>query len=89
MSHKLSWVAAALTGEQAHTPQRVTRCARSVFWLQQLLLSPRLPASGPPGTFDKPKAAGNVQATEAPQVSPHEIMVKQGRILPVEYWDAF
>jgi hypothetical protein len=31
------------------------------------------------GTFDKPKAA----------VSPHEIMVKQGRILPVEYWDAF
>jgi hypothetical protein len=37
------------------------------------------------------KVAGNVQATEAPgaQVSPHEIMVKQGRILPVEYWDAF
>jgi hypothetical protein len=29
-----------------------------------------------------------VQATEAPgaPVSPHEIMVKQGRILPVEYW---
>ena len=41
------------------------------------------------GTFDKPKAAGNVQATEAPQVSPHEIMVKQGRTLPAEYWDAF
>jgi hypothetical protein len=29
-----------------------------------------------------------VQATEAPggPVSPHEIMVKQGRSLPVEYW---
>ena len=37
-------------------------------------------------TFDKPKVAGHVQATEAPPVSPHEIMVKQGRILPVEYW---
>ena len=39
-------------------------------------------------TFDRPKVAGDVQATEvrgAP-VSPHEIMVKQGRILPVEYW---
>jgi hypothetical protein len=34
-------------------------------------------------TFDGPKVAGHVQATEAP---PHEIMVKQGRILPVEYW---
>ena len=32
-------------------------------------------------TFDKPKVAGHVQATEAPPVSPHEIMVKQGRIL--------
>ena len=34
------------------------------------------------------KVAGEVQATEAPgaPVSPHEIMVKQGRILPVEYW---
>jgi len=38
-------------------------------------------------TFDAPKV-GHVQATEAPgaPVSPHEIMVKQGRILPVEYW---
>ena len=34
------------------------------------------------------KVAGDVQATEAPgaPVSPHEIMVKQGRVLPVEYW---
>jgi hypothetical protein len=34
------------------------------------------------------KVAGEVQATEAPgaPVSPHEIMVKQGRSLPVEYW---
>jgi len=39
-------------------------------------------------TFDGPKVAGEVQATEAPgtPVSPHEIMVKQGRLLPVEYW---
>ena len=39
-------------------------------------------------TFDGPKVAGHVQATEAPggPVSPHEIMVKQGRSLPVEYW---
>ena len=43
-------------------------------------------------TFDGPKVAGKVagevQATEAPgaPVSPHEIMVKQGRHLPVEYW---
>ena len=39
-------------------------------------------------TFDRPKVAGDVQATEAPgaPVSPHEIMVKQGRVLPVEYW---
>jgi len=35
----------------------------------------------------KPKAVGGVQATETPpQVSPHEIMVKQVRTLPVEYW---
>ena len=37
-------------------------------------------------TFDKPKVAGHVQATEAPPVSPHEIMVKQGRTFPVQYW---
>jgi hypothetical protein len=31
--------------------------------------------------------AGDVQATETPaQVSPHEIMIKQASILPVEYW---
>ena len=39
-----------------------------------------------PATYDGRKVAGHVQATEAPPVSPHEIMVKQGRILPVEYW---
>ena len=39
-------------------------------------------------TFDRPKVAGDVQATEArgAPVSPHEIMVKQGRVLPVQYW---
>ena len=40
--------------------------------------------------FAKPKAVADVQATEtSASVSPHEIMVKQGRILPVEYWPAF
>jgi hypothetical protein len=40
--------------------------------------------------FAKPKAVADVQATETPgQVLPHEIMVKQGRTLPVEYWPAF
>ena len=32
-------------------------------------------------TFDKPKVAGHVQATEAPPVSPHEIMVKRSSAL--------
>jgi hypothetical protein len=38
-------------------------------------------------TFARPKTALYVQSTEerAP-VSPHEIMIKQGRSLPVEYW---
>jgi hypothetical protein len=38
-------------------------------------------------TFANPKAAFHVQSTEelAP-VSPHEIMIKHGRTLPVEYW---
>jgi len=41
-------------------------------------------------TFAKSKVAGPVQATEtSAPVSPHEIMIKQGRNLPVEYWDAF
>jgi hypothetical protein len=41
-------------------------------------------------TFARSKVAGPVQATEtSAQVSPHEIMIKQGRNLPVEYWDAF
>jgi hypothetical protein len=41
-------------------------------------------------TFAKSKVAGSVQATEtSAPVSPHEIMIKQGRNLPVEYWDAF
>jgi hypothetical protein len=41
-----------------------------------------------PATYEGPKVAGHVQATEVPgvSVSPHEIMVKQGRSLPVEYW---
>jgi hypothetical protein len=40
-----------------------------------------------PATYDGPKVAGHVQATEAPTpVTPHEIMVKQGRSLSVEYW---
>src|SRR5215831_16445343 len=39
-------------------------------------------------TFARSKVAGPVQATEtSAPVSPHEIMIKQGRNLPVEYWD--
>jgi hypothetical protein len=38
-------------------------------------------------TFARPKVAGHVQATEtSAPVSPHEIMVKQGKSIPVEYW---
>ena len=37
-------------------------------------------------TVAGPKFAG--KETSAP-VSPHEIMVKQGKVLPVEFWDAF
>ena len=38
-------------------------------------------------TFARSKVAGLVEATEtSAPVSPHEIMVKQGRTLPVEYW---
>jgi len=36
----------------------------------------------------KPEFAGKVEnASEA--LSPHEIMVKQGKALPAEFWDAF
>ena len=38
-------------------------------------------------TVARSKLAGPVQATEPPApVAPHEIMVKQGGSLPVEYW---
>jgi hypothetical protein len=38
-------------------------------------------------TFARSKVAGPVEAAEtSAPVSPHEIMVKQGRTLPVEYW---
>ena len=41
-------------------------------------------------TFARSKVAGSVEATEtSAPVSPHELMIKQGRNLPVEYWDAF
>jgi hypothetical protein len=37
--------------------------------------------------FAKPQVVGDAQATDTPaQISPHEIMIKQGSILPVEYW---
>ena len=37
--------------------------------------------------FAKPTVAGQARATEtSAPVSPHEIMVKQGRSIPVEYW---
>jgi hypothetical protein len=38
-------------------------------------------------TSTRPKIAGREEATEAPaSISPHDITVKQGDILPVEYW---
>jgi hypothetical protein len=38
-------------------------------------------------TFARPKVGGPGQATEtSAPVSPHDIMVKQGSSLPVEYW---
>ena len=38
-------------------------------------------------SFANPKVAGDVQVTDtSAQVSPYEIMIKQGNILPVEYW---
>ena len=41
-------------------------------------------------TFARSKVAGPVEATEtSAPVSPHELMIKQGRNLPVVYWDAF
>jgi hypothetical protein len=47
-------------------------------------------AAGLWSTFDGPKVAVNVQATEAPtSVSPNQIMVKQGKTLRAESWDAF
>ena len=39
-------------------------------------------------TVTEPKFAGKTEETSA-SVSPHEIMRKQGRVLPVESWDAF
>jgi len=39
-------------------------------------------------TVTGPKFAGKTEETSA-LVSPHEIMRKQGRVLPVESWDAF
>jgi hypothetical protein len=41
-------------------------------------------------TFARSKVAGPVQATEtSAPVSPHEIMVKHGKPLRAETWDAF
>jgi hypothetical protein len=38
-------------------------------------------------TFAKHKMVSKVEATDASAtISPHEIMVKQGRSLPFEYW---
>jgi len=39
-------------------------------------------------TVAGPKFAGKTEEISSP-VSPHEIMRKQGRVLPVESWDAF
>jgi hypothetical protein len=39
-------------------------------------------------TVARPKFAGKVEEASAP-ISPHEIMVKHGRPLRAEFWDAF
>jgi hypothetical protein len=39
-------------------------------------------------TVARPKFAGKVEDASAP-ISPHEIMVKRGKTLPAEFWDAF
>jgi hypothetical protein len=36
----------------------------------------------------KPKSAGKVENASEP-FSPQEIMVKQGKALPAQFWDAF
>jgi hypothetical protein len=37
--------------------------------------------------FAKPKVVGDLPATDtSASVSPHEMMIKQGRTIPVEYW---
>jgi len=36
----------------------------------------------------KPNSAGKVESASEP-LTPHEIMVKQGKTLPAEFWDAF
>jgi hypothetical protein len=37
--------------------------------------------------FAKPKVVGDLPATDTPaQISPHEMMIKQGKVLPVKYW---
>ena len=39
------------------------------------------------GRGERPKIAGKEEATEASaSISPHDITVRQGNILPVEYW---
>jgi len=38
-------------------------------------------------TLARPKIAGKEEATEASApISPHNMMIKQGNTLPVEYW---
>ncbi len=39
-------------------------------------------------TVAGPKFGGKVEEASAP-IAPHEIMLKQGKILPLESWDAY
>jgi hypothetical protein len=39
-------------------------------------------------TVAGPKFGGKVEEASTP-IAPHEIMLKQGKILPVESWDAY
>ena len=38
-------------------------------------------------TLARPKLAGNIEASQTSSpVSPHEITIRQGKVIPTEYW---
>jgi hypothetical protein len=74
------------SNHQLITLKRVTRERKIVFFAVVAVIAATA-AVWSISPFARSKVAGPVQATEtSAPVSPHEIMVKQGRSLPVEYW---